>query len=89
MQAYILDKTKTEMTILTADARFLRIPVCTENPEFLFAKTVFTPKKLLVCFGEYERTRFRKRIQYAAKMASKKAEDVPAEVVPAEVVPAS
>ncbi len=68
MQAYILDKTSTEMTILTSDARFLRIPICAENPEFIFAKTIFTPKKLLVCFGEYERTRFRKRAQYNAKI---------------------
>ena len=56
------------MTILTADARFLRIPVSKVNTEFIFAKTIFTPKKLVVCLGEYERTRFRKRAQYKTKV---------------------
>ena len=77
MQAYILDKTSTEMTILTSDARFMRIPVCTENPEYTFNKTIFTPKKLVVCLAEYERTRLRKRTQYAAKIAKKTSEVSP------------
>jgi len=90
MQAYILDKTTTEMTILTADARFLRIPVSTENTEFLFSKTIFTPKKLVVCLAECERTRLRKRTQYktkvqaaaAAALCKAEVSDVEAELVP-------
>ena len=78
MKAYILNKTETEMSILTEEGDFLQIPICTESPDYTFGKTIFTPKKLVVCLAEYERTRFRKRLQYAAKKPRTPLEPVPA-----------